>query len=158
MKFEQHPNKIKVLKKYVDETPLIYDSVESYPIALPKSCHPEGMGRNKTLFLVMPKYSCSLREYLCENKEQLTFRQRLHLFCQLLNGVAHLERNNICHRDLKTDNVLMDLSKDALYPQLVLTDFGNCLTTLNNDMLLQFETYDIDLGGNAALMAPEVNI
>ena len=138
--------------------PLIYDSLDSYPIALPKSYNPEGIGKNKTLFLVMPKYTCSLREYLSVNRQALTFRQRMYLFRQFLEGVAHLEHNKICHRDLKSDNILLDLSKDADYPQLVITDFGCCLDGQGNDMQMLFQSYDADLGGNAALMAPEVRI
>ena len=97
----------------------------------------------------MPKYTCTLRTHLKQNS--LSFDHRLHLLQQLLEGVAYLENNNIAHRDLKSDNIL--IKENADYPQLVITDFGCCLT----ERFLQYETDYVERGGNIALMAPEVN-
>ena len=149
---KHHPTIIKLLGKFVDKTPVFYDSQESYPQAVPSHHSRDGFGRSQTLFLVMPKYTCTLRDYLKRNSNILTFKQRLHLFQQLLEGVAHLESNNICHRDLKSDNLL--IKDNADYPELVITDFGCCLT----ENVLSYETEYLDKGGNMALMAPEVRI
>lgn len=65
--------------------------------------------------------------------------------------VAH----NIAHRDLKTDNVLLDLS-DPVSPMAVISDFGCCLADQNADLCVPYTSYDIEKGGNAALMAPEI--
>lgn len=60
-------------------------------------------------------------------------------------------------RDLKSDNILLDLSeKSDNCPSLVVTDFGCCLADKNHGLYLPYNTHDIDKGGNVALMAPEV--
>lgn len=41
-------------------------------------------------------------------------------------------------------------------PSLVITDFGCCLADKRHGLYLPYNTHDIDKGGNAALMAPEV--
>lgn len=115
--------------------------------------------------------------------ENLKFKTRLRIFTQLLDGVAHLEKVGIAHRyhitllyalftfyklcknvllfvpffrDLKTDNILLDLSHGSDNPQVVITDFGCCLSDKTNGLSLPFRTHDTDRGGNSSLMAPEV--
>ena len=151
-----HPNVIKIHQTFVDDFPLLYDSMESYPIMLPKKYFNEGLGRNKTLFIIMPKCQTTLRDYLSESRT-LTFDQRFHLLLQLLNAVGYLEKNNVSHRDLKCDNILLNSCDTCQldYPRLVLTDFGDCFCGVNK-MVLKYDSYDISLGGNSALMAPEV--
>lgn len=41
-------------------------------------------------------------------------------------------------------------------PSLVITDFGCCLADKRYGLYLPYNTHDVDKGGNAALMAPEV--
>lgn len=65
----------------------------------------------------------------------------------------------ICFRDLKTDNVLLDVSEgDDVCPALAITDFGCCLADKDNGLNLPYKTVDTDRGGNIALMAPEVKL
>lgn len=74
---------------------------------------------------------------------------------QLFEAVAHLTAHFVAHRDLKSDNVLLDTSEiDA--PILVLSDFGCCLADKNNKLSLPYTSHNVDKGGNAALMAPEI--
>jgi len=70
-------------------------------------------------------------------------------------GVAHLERHNIAHRDLKSDNILVNVCTDDGTPHIVITDFGCCLFD-HEDMRLQYTSSYTDRGGNFALMAPEI--
>jgi serine/threonine protein kinase len=39
-------------------------------------------------------------------------------------------RHGVCHRDLKTDNLLVDKSGGFEFPLLTITDFGCCLVCL----------------------------
>lgn len=151
-KLPEHPNVIKVLDVLVEDTPCPYDATKSYPIALPKRMN--GAGRNKTLCLVMPKYSTTLRRYVDEG---FRFeREKSLLFAQLLEGVAHLVDNDESHRDLKSDNLLIDTTAEGS-PKLVITDFGCCLGDKRLRLKLPFESDHVDRGGNSALMAPEVS-
>lgn len=60
-------------------------------------------------------------------------------------------------RDLKTDNILLDVSEgNDVCPALAITDFGCCLADKDNGLNLPYKTADTDRGGNIALMAPEV--
>ena len=79
------------------------------------------------------------------------------LLLQLLEGIAHLVRYGVAHRDLKTDNLLLDESTGSgLCPRLVIADFGCCLADKEWGLVLPFYTAEIDRGGNCNLMAPEV--
>lgn len=69
--------------------------------------------------------------------------------------MAHLTAHNIAHRDLKTDNLLLDTSEPEA-PILVVSDFGCCLADKTHGLMLPYTSYDVDKGGNAALMAPEI--
>lgn len=65
----------------------------------------------------------------------------------------------VSFRDLKTDNVLLDVSEgDDICPALAITDFGSCLADKDNGLNLPYKTIDTDRGGNVALMAPEVKL
>eukprot|EP00112_Aurelia_sp_Birch-Aquarium-sp1_P023803 Seg724.9 transcript_id=Seg724.9/GoldUCD/mRNA.D3Y31 product="Serine/threonine-protein kinase PINK1 mitochondrial" protein_id=Seg724.9/GoldUCD/D3Y31 len=150
-KLPEHPNVIKVLDVLVEDTPCPYDATKSYPIALPKRMN--GAGRNKTLCLVMPKYSTTLRRYVDEGFR--SEREKSLLFAQLLEGVAHLVDNDEAHRDLKSDNLLIDAAVEGS-PKLVITDFGCCLGDKRLRLKLPFESDHVDRGGNSALMAPEI--
>jgi len=149
----EHPNIMKLHGKFIDDTPLLYDSVESYPVAVPQRLHNDGYGRSRTLCLVMPKYTCSLREYLHTNKDALSNGQRISIFREILEAVGHMERNGVSHRDLKSDNILIDYRNDG-YQRVVITDFGCCLA--NENLLLPFSTLHTSRGGNLALMSPEI--
>merc|ERR1712188_13190 len=104
----------------------------------------------------MPKFTCSLREFLPSFTPSLP--QKVSMFHQILDGVAHLEKHGIAHRDLKSDNILVNVHEDiALHDHVhvVITDFGCCLFG-QEDMHLPYPTPYTDKGGNIALLAPEI--
>lgn len=148
-----HPNIVEMWGVFVDPVPRLPDGLLNYPAALPARLNPDGIGRNMTMFLVMKKYQYTLKEYL--SIVHLSFRERLLLLVQLFEGVAHLGRHGVAHRDLKSDNILLDTS-DAGAPKLVLSDFGCCLADAEYGLQIPFPTDEMDRGGNAALMAPEI--
>lgn len=148
-----HPNIVTMFSVFTDYIPDLAGSRGLYPAALPPRIFSQGEGRNMSLFLVMKRYNCTLKEYCTER----TYTQRVAmlLFAQLLEGIVHLNSHGIAHRDLKSDNLLLDTSEKHA-PVLVITDFGCCLADKNSGLVLPYNIYDIDKGGNAALMAPEI--
>lgn len=69
--------------------------------------------------------------------------------------MCYLRQCGVAHRDLKADNVLLDLSRGVRSPRLVVSDFGSCLA--EGSLQLPFPSEEINRGGNAALMPPEVS-
>lgn len=150
-----HPNIVAMYYVFADRIPILPDSWGMYPDALPTRINPNGSGRNMSLFLVMKRYDVTLKQYLAN--QNVNMRVSILLLAQLLEAVAHMNANGVAHRDLKSDNILLDLSEESdNCPSLVVTDFGCCLADKNHGLYLPFNTHDIDKGGNVALMAPEV--
>ncbi|XP_040048193.2 serine/threonine-protein kinase PINK1, mitochondrial [Gasterosteus aculeatus] len=148
-----HPNVIRVSRAFTADVPLLPGAQEEYPDVLPARLNPAGLGNNRTLFLVMKNYPCTLRQYL--EVSTPGHRQGSLMVLQLLEGVDHLCRQGVAHRDLKSDNVLLEFDSDGC-PRLVITDFGCCLAQGDSDLRLPFNSTYVDKGGNASLMAPEV--
>ncbi|KAK5864244.1 hypothetical protein PBY51_001203 [Eleginops maclovinus] len=149
-----HPNLIRVNRAFTAEVPLLPGAREEYPDVLPARLNPDGLGNNRTLFLVMKNYPSTLRQYLAVN--QPSRRQGVLMLLQLLEGVHHLCREGVAHRDLKTDNILLELDS-AGCPRLVISDFGCCLSQRDGSLQLPFNSMWVSRGGNACLMAPEVS-
>ncbi|XP_030589663.1 serine/threonine-protein kinase PINK1, mitochondrial [Archocentrus centrarchus] len=148
-----HPNVIRVYRAFTADVPLLPGAQEEYPDVLPPRLNPAGLGNNRTLFLVMKHYPCTLRQYL--EVSTPSCRQGALMVLQLLEGVDHLCREGVAHRDLKSDNVLLEFDSDGC-PRLVISDFGCCLAQSNSSLQLPFNSIWVSKGGNASLMAPEV--
>ncbi|XP_030386447.1 uncharacterized protein LOC115633206 [Scaptodrosophila lebanonensis] len=149
-----HPNIVCMFGFFCDEVRNFPDGHLLYPIAQPQRINPQGYGRNMSLYLLMKRYDMSLRHLL--DATELSTRTKILLLAQMFEAVAHLNRHGVAHRDLKSDNVLIELNDDDTPPVLVLSDFGCCLADKVNGLRLPYASYDIDKGGNAALMAPEI--
>lgn len=149
-----HPNIVCMYGFFCDEVGNFPDGHLLYPIAQPQRINPNGYGRNMSLYLLMKRYDYSLRAYL--DSHQLSTRSKLLLLTQLLEAVAHISRHGIAHRDIKSDNILIELNDDDSPPILVLSDFGCCLADRVHGLQIPYTSFDIDKGGNAALMAPEI--
>lgn len=150
-----HPNIVLMFGVFCDQIPNLAAGASLYPMALPPRINPNGYGRNMSLFLLMKRYNHRLCEYLDAGAATLAWRTRILIFAQLLEGVAHLHRYGVAHRDLKSDNILIDLNDDV-HPVVVLSDFGCCLADREHGLRLPYTSADVDKGGNAALMAPEI--
>ncbi|XP_058574809.1 serine/threonine-protein kinase PINK1, mitochondrial isoform X1 [Neofelis nebulosa] len=149
-----HPNIIRVFRAFTSSVPLLPGALVDYPDVLPPRLHPQGLGHGRTLFLVMKNYPCTLRQYLRMNTPSP--RLATVMILQLLEGVDHLVQQGVAHRDLKSDNVLVELDADGC-PWLVITDFGCCLADERIGLQLPFTSWYVDRGGNGCLMAPEVS-
>lgn len=66
---------------------------------------------NSVIFLVLVSYPCTLRQYLRESSPDVGLSTMMIL--QLLEGVDHLVRHGIAHRDLKSDNILVEFDSGA---------------------------------------------
>lgn len=151
-KLPPHANIVDMYFAFADKFPSLPKAMELFPDALPFKLNKNGLGRNMTLFLVMKRYHCTLLQYL--ELHRPTIHTSLLLFTQLLEGVCHLVQHQIAHRDIKLDNILIDLTRGLANPHLVITDFGYCFSGKN--LRLAYPSEEICKGGNAALMAPEV--
>lgn len=150
-----HAHIVEMPVAFVDSVSVLPGATVLWPSALSPRLHPRGCGRNATLYLVMRRYQCSLAEYLQSGVAASRDPQvRLSLLCQLLEAVCYLGQHSVAHRDLKADNLLLDLSKGTTCPRLVLSDFGSCLASTN--LQLHFVSPEVNRGGNPALMPPEV--
>lgn len=149
-----HPNVVEMYGVFCDQIPDLHMSSSLYPMALPPRINPHGYGRNMSLFLLMKRYNCSLHDYLSQTSS-LDLRTRILLFAQLLEAVAHLNRYGVAHRDLKSDNILIEV-RPNMPPNLVLSDFGCCIADKSYGLQLPYSSEEIDKGGNTALMAPEI--
>ncbi|CAG9767740.1 unnamed protein product [Ceutorhynchus assimilis] len=149
-----HPNIVKILSVFTDFVPELEQCREMYPAALPKRIDPEGEGRNMSLFILMNRYQQNLHEFL-NAPNQLTSRTSILILTQLLEAVVHMVAHNIAHRDLKSDNILLD-STNIENPLAVVSDFGCCLAEKSLDLTVPYTSFDIEKGGNTALMAPEI--
>ncbi|CAB4056808.1 PINK1 [Lepeophtheirus salmonis] len=120
-----HPNIVEMFTVFVDQIPKLPQSMSLYPDALPIRINPTGFGRNMSLFLLMKKYNISLNEFLSEQKATgIPMKTSLILLSQLLEGILHMVSNRVAHRDLKSDNILLEYSGSKDFPHLVITDFG----------------------------------
>ncbi|MDT8416040.1 MAG: serine/threonine-protein kinase, partial [Flavobacteriaceae bacterium] len=64
----------------------------------------------------------NLTEFI-RNHPNLNFEQREDIALQLLNGIAHLHKHKVIHRDLKPGNILVVIRKNGqIVPKI--TDFG----------------------------------
>ena len=169
-----HPNIIEMPLAFTDYIPNSSEAMDLYPDALPQRLNPNGAGRNMSLFLVMKRYDCTLREFIesvkdDEGKLSMNWKTSLILLTQLMEGITHMVHHEIAHRDLKTDNILINRNEESTsvgakqshaqnyqFPRLVISDFGCCLADAKLGLKLPYTSYETDRGGNIALMAPEV--
>ena len=102
--------------------------------------------------LETPQHIYIIMEY-CEGKDLMDFilsrhhlseMESLKFFQQLINALFYLHSQNIAHRDVKIDNMLLDKNKD-----LKLVDFG-LSTKYSDDVLLEQPC------GTVVYAAPEV--
>lgn len=93
--------------------------------------------------LFLFSYDCSLKKYLSDSLPNV--RTAILLLAQLLEGVVHINMQGVAHRDLKSDNILLDLQEDSA-PILVITDFGCCLADKINGLQLPYNSMEIDKG------------
>ena len=65
-----------------------------------------------------------LLEYFTQYRATMSENQKMNLFNKLVNAVKYCHDNDIMHRDLKPDNVLVSADNQGNIQDLKLIDFG----------------------------------
>uniref|UniRef100_A0A1I8BUR5 non-specific serine/threonine protein kinase n=1 Tax=Meloidogyne hapla TaxID=6305 RepID=A0A1I8BUR5_MELHA len=154
-----HPNIIKMYTAFTDKISalpevekLLLNKLQNRHFNLQNCLNV--FNNSKTLYVVMKRYRMTLQNYLKSHKRN--YLQGRIMFGQLMEAIVFLHKNTICHRDMKSDNILLDFDFEDEVPHLVLSDFGSALS--NDDWILHSASDGefSDLGGNLALRAPEI--
>lgn len=156
LKPRNHPNIVKAHGSFAADNILcnFKEAHELFPRALQRDRFKGGHGRNMLLVLVMHRYQMTLREYIRSHPCRTEFEAQV-MVCQLLEGVAFLNTCNIVHKDLKEDNVLVEVDSCGM-PRLAITDFG-CSSEFGGDSLqISCPWFEVSVDGNEALRAPEI--
>lgn len=108
---------------------------------------------NESYYLMMDYIEGpSLRELLQENKNGLAVEDVAHMFVQIIDVLGFAHDQNILHRDLKPDNILLTESSEPGQPYTAMvTDFG--LVKIADDSLTN--TKEGTTLGTPAYMSPE---
>lgn len=88
------------------------------------------------------------------DRERLDIRERLEVFIEVCDGVQHAHDNNIAHRDLKPDNVLVEFD-GAGKPRPVVIDFGLAKLLGGLKRVNQHQTGMLQMVGTPEYMSPE---
>lgn len=99
-----------------------------------EECLVDEANQKVLLSYVMPRYSCTLRDYIAP---EVSLDTKFSLLSQLFGAVAQIHDDHIVHRDIKPENVLVDKSCE----RAVLADFGiahfdGADVTADSDMLM----------------------
>jgi large subunit ribosomal protein L40e len=111
----------------------------------------------QTVFVVMPCFPKDLQTLISSATQQkgvISMDVVLRAMEQIMDGVAHLKKHGVVHRDLKPDNILVSTD----HKQFVIADFGEALDC----RLYQLEglkmpfPVDFPRGGAPMYLAPEI--
>jgi len=127
--------KAKIIKKTADgKTPLevaLMQQVRDVPGAIRIL---DWFEMSESFFIVMEKFTCQdLFDYISEHGPLKEAKARV-LFKQVLNTVLMCHNNGVLHRDIKDENILIDVQSK----QLKLIDFGSG-TYLHDGLYNDFE-------------------
>jgi len=105
-------------------------------------------------YIITELMSKDLQMYLKENNDPLSLPLAVDIVLQIAEGMKYLHESGVMHRDLKADNVLINVVENESYispsVQVKLADFGMSKLNLDNS---RFTTMGV---GTAQWRAPEV--
>jgi len=171
VKLPSHPNIIRFLCEFVGE---IHDNIRPHlPDAARENSiitHRDGTQTNrKTQFFVLEFVEMSLTRFLAERfapPSIVPHRMVATIISQVGSGLRHLDRHRLAHRDIKPDNIMVEIQINSTTNEIeitrcVLIDFGTSCRLRNDmkDVVAVSETGKI-LGaswGNPAHIAPELH-
>ncbi|CAF0832596.1 unnamed protein product [Didymodactylos carnosus] len=101
------------------------------PLLYLYECPSEDQGTDGDLWIFLPKYKWTLSDYLKQNIKEIKVDKVLQISLDIAHVVDELHSNELVHRDIKANNILLD-ENDVCY----LCDFGTCKEgTLNSTIL-----------------------
>ncbi|GBC07446.1 hypothetical protein RclHR1_07480006 [Rhizophagus clarus] len=98
---------------------------------------------NGNYMLVMRKMDVNLREYLQQNHNQLTWKERINIIYLIINALHRIHEENLIHRDLHSGNILYSQFNDSWR----ISDLGFCGPA---------DKQPTSIYGNLPYIAPEV--
>lgn len=157
-KLPSHHNIVKMYNVFPGAIPDLDEAIQHFECALPRDRYPSSFGRNMTLCLVMKRYEMTLKDYLSTYNPSM--KVRTMLLAQLLEGILHLSNYAVAHRDLKSNNILLEGvpttdNSEEICPHLVITDFGCCLEDTTQRIPYFIDGYGKE--GNIEHRAPEIS-
>jgi len=172
VKLPSHPNIVRFLCEFVDE---IHDNIRPHLPDGPARenstiTHRDGTQTNrKTQFFVLEHVEMSLSRLLASRfapPSIVPHRMVATIISQVGSGLRHLDRHRLAHRDIKTDNVMVETrlidetTNEIEITRCVLIDFG---TSCRLNERMRATTFVSDTGvvlsahwGNASHIAPEL--
>lgn len=113
---------------------------------------------NRTSFLVMDKYQQTLKSFMVQQRTVyskpsfgLDSKFLLQLLYQILSAISHLKKHDIVHRNIKSDNIVLDN-----YLRPILTDFGFAKSVRSSNSRPLLISDDEVCAGNNHAWAPEL--
>lgn len=103
-----------------------------------------GQGHDRLPYIVMEYFNGMSLKHFLEGVQELSIEQKLSIISQVAEGLYAAHQHNICHRDIKPDNILVD---EKL--KVKITDFGICYLPTSD------VTRTSELMGSPGYMAPE---
>ena len=68
-------------------------------------------------------------QYVKVHFDSLSEKERKSIFYQSTRALAHMHKNGLMHRDIKLDNILVEIGEDCrTIEELKLADFGMACT------------------------------
>ncbi|GBB99717.1 hypothetical protein RclHR1_03600013 [Rhizophagus clarus] len=98
---------------------------------------------NGNYMLVMNKHDVNLREYLQQNYNQLTWKERINIIYLIIDSLYCIHKENLIHRDLHSGNILYSQLNNDWY----ISDLGFCGPA---------DKSSTNIYGNLPYIAPEV--
>jgi len=172
VKLPSHPNIIRFLCEFVDEIHNnIRDHLPEFAREKAIKTHRDGTQTNrKTQFFVLEHVEMSLSRLLASRFAAPSIvprRMVATIMSQVGSGLRHLDRHRLAHRDLKTDNIMVETrindsstTHEIEITRCVLIDFGTSCRLSDDMKAIVIAGPGISVAspwGNASHIAPELH-